>query len=62
MTPVTQKVSMGLSATVAFRINHDCFAPVGRLSITCSVFAPGDRISGDGQQPVPYAGTPLALH
>jgi hypothetical protein len=49
------KVRMGLSATATFTINHDCIASVARLFIACSPFAQGDRISGDGQQPVPEA-------
>jgi hypothetical protein len=62
MTPATQKASMGLSATATFTANHDCIVPAARLSIASSSFAPRDRISCDGQHPVPDADIPLAPH
>jgi len=37
-------------------------AQIGKLSVAYSPFAPGDRISSDGQQPVSDADTPLDPH
>ena len=51
--PPAHKVSMGLSATIAFTKNHDSVASAGIPSTVCSPSAPGERVSGDGQQPVP---------
>ena len=63
MMSAIQKVRMGLSATAAFTKNQDCVVSTGTPFIACPFqFAPGDRIPGNGQWPVPEADTPLDPH